>query len=386
MSNHQDFNSYNSRKNKSANPADSEEFNIEFPDDEIEDDAEETPAQERELTEEEAYYLRRQRRRQKQEEQRRREQRRDRIFVLCAIVLIIVISIGVYKMVSPVVKRNAAVKTTAESSESDKETTEPVSIKESDSAAESTGNAAVSTESAAEAADSTASETAATDVPVTEDPAAQITNAPTKSHDPADSTDENGNWVPPYPTDITVPSWITQDYIDVNEKTRPGRALTSVDNIVVHYVGNPGSTAKANRDYFNEIPLHDDERGASAHFVVGFDGDIVQCVPLGEMAQANYPMNDYTISIETCHPDETGRFTENTYRTLIKLVAWLCEEYGLTADDVIRHYDVSGKLCPIYYCPNTVDNPYGHPEEWDRFREEVRFYMSTYPDIAATNP
>ncbi|MBR6322907.1 MAG: N-acetylmuramoyl-L-alanine amidase [Lachnospiraceae bacterium] len=199
-------------------------------------------------------------------------------------------------------------------------------------------------------------------------------------------TDENGNWVPPYPTDIKIPSWITVDLIDVNEKIRPGRLLTSVDNIVVHYVGNPNTTAKSNRDFFNDIPTHDNEKGASAHFVVGLDGEVIQCVPLGEVAFANYPRNDFTISIETCHPDDTGKFTETTYWSLIRLISWLCEEYGLTSEQVIRHYDVSGKYCPCYYCPNNQDNPYGHPDAWDQLKADVAYYIKRFPNIGEIDP
>ena len=42
---------------------------------------------------------------------------------------------------------------------------------------------------------------------------------------------------------------ITEDFLTVNPYSRPGTALTKVNNIVVHYVANPGSTAKENRDY-----------------------------------------------------------------------------------------------------------------------------------------
>ncbi len=335
----------------------------------------------RELTEEEEFELRRERRRRKQLEQRRKAKRREKIFVAAFLLIFITIVVGIFLIIRA--NRKDSPKK-ADGKDLVVETTEGESLEtaaESTTAAPASETAAV-VETPAETAETIPvvipSETAGGDV--------AVTNSERETTDPLNSTDENGNWIPPYPTDVKVPSWITEDYIDINEKTRPGRALTSVDNIVVHYVGNPGTSAKANRDFFNDIPLHADEKGASANFIVGFDGEIIICVPLGEMAQANYPRNDFTISIETCHPDVTGKFTETTYRTLIKLVAWLCEEYGLTEQDVIRHYDVSGKYCPIYYCPNTPDNPYGHPEEWEKFKMEVAYYMLKYPNIAETDP
>ncbi len=381
MSNRQEFDREPYRKEK--RPADRYgDFEVEFPEDELEEEE----AEERPLTEEEIFELRRKKRRAAREARERARKQKQRLFIAActaALALILIIVIVVARSTDSEDRKPA---------DQQNQTTEAVKQESQPSGkedAEKTGSEedTVSPESQSPAAEETPVTDAAEQQPSeTADPASLVTDAARETTNPLDSTDENGNWIPPYPTDITVPSWITQDYIDIHEKTRPGRLLTSVDNIVVHYVGNPGTSAKANRDYFNDIPLHDDERGASAHFVVGFDGEIIQCVPLGEMAQANYPRNDYTISIETCHPDETGKFTETTYRTLIKLVSWLCEEYGLTADQVIRHYDVSGKYCPMYYCPNTLDNPNGHPEEWEQFKAEIRYYMDKYPDISATDP
>ena len=63
-----------------------------------------------------------------------------------------------------------------------------------------------------------------------------------------------------------------------------------------------------------------------------------------------------TLSIEVCHPDATGQFTQASYDALVKLTAWLCDYCGIGRDHVIRHYDVTGKLCPLYF----VD----HPDAW----------------------
>lgn len=349
---------------------DYDDFEIDFPEDEFPDPLK----RKRQLSEEEIYELRRKKRRAMQLEQKRAAKRRERAFVAVFIAALLAVSVGLFLIIRAV-RSDQDPGESSDAAVSDKTDRETASETQQES----------TTERAALNSEETSKEPE--DAAETDDPNTLVTDATKQTEDPLKSTDENGNWVPPYPTNITVPSWITQDFIDISEKTRPGRALTSVDNIVIHYVGNPGTTAKANRDYFNDIQYHDNERGASAHFVVGFDGEIIQCVPLGEMAQANYPKNDYTISIETCHPDETGKFTETTYRTLIKLTAWLCEQYGLTSDDVIRHYDVSGKLCPIYYCPNTYgDNPYSHEEAWEQLKADVKYYMWKYPNIAETDP
>ena len=133
--------------------------------------------------------------------------------------------------------------------------------------------------------------------------------------------------------------------------------------MVVHYVGNPGTTAAANRSFFANLALTH-ETYASAHFVVGLKGEILQCVPLTEIAYCSNTANDYTVSIEVCHPDDTGKFDDATMESLEALVAWLCETFDLDPDaDVIRHYDVTGKICPKYYVENE--------DAWLAFRADV---------------
>lgn len=165
---------------------------------------------------------------------------------------------------------------------------------------------------------------------------------------------------------IEMPDWIEQDLIRKNIYSRPAVSLQYVNDIVVHYVANPGSTAKQNRNYFDGLADQGQEGGtsASAHFVIGLEGEIIQCIPIDEIAYASNNRNYDTISIECCHPDETGKFTDATYQSLVKLTAWLCDAVKIGREDVIRHYDVSGKACPLYF----VD----HEEAWEAFREDVK--------------
>lgn len=145
---------------------------------------------------------------------------------------------------------------------------------------------------------------------------------------------------------VTVP-----DYVDVqiitNITARKGIELKEINNIVVHYTGNPGSTAQNNRDYFNKFTTT-----VCSHFVVGLDGEIIQCLPIDERSAASNHRNKDTISIEVCHPDTTGKFNDETYASLVKLTAWLCDNSDLDKNDIIRHYDVTGKNCPLYFVEN----------------------------------
>ncbi len=157
---------------------------------------------------------------------------------------------------------------------------------------------------------------------------------------------------------IKIPEWIDVQLIHIHSTARTGKELETVKNIVIHYVGNPGSTAQNNRDYFDK-----DSTEVSSHFVVGLEGEIIQCVPLYERSAASNQRNKDSVSIEVCHPDEGGRFAEATYASVVKLTAWLLHEYGLTEADVIRHYDVTGKLCPLYYVQ--------HEDAWTALKNDI---------------
>ena len=164
--------------------------------------------------------------------------------------------------------------------------------------------------------------------------------------------------------DIEVPDYVEQDYLTVNEWSRPGTELEQIDGVVIHYVGNPGTTAHANRNYFESLSSGQEGTYASSHFIVGLEGEVIQCVPLTEVAYASNERNADTVSIEVCHPDETGEFSPVTYDRAVELTAWLCVRFELDPEtDVIRHYDVTGKECPRYYVE--------HPEAWDAFRADV---------------
>lgn len=163
---------------------------------------------------------------------------------------------------------------------------------------------------------------------------------------------------------VEVPEHVKQDFLTVNEWSRPGTPLEEINAVVIHYVGNPSTTAQANRNYFESLSSGELGVYASSHFIVGLQGEVVQCIPLTEIAYASNTRNDDTVAIEVCHPDETGKFSSATYQQVVELTAWLCQEFRLDPEqDVIRHYDVSGKICPKYY----VD----HPESWEQFRKDV---------------
>lgn len=162
-------------------------------------------------------------------------------------------------------------------------------------------------------------------------------------------------------------------YIDVelltpNPYSRPQLPIEQVNYIAIHYTANPGSTAMSNRDYFENLATTQENK-VSSHFVVGLEGEVVQCIPTSEMSYATNSRNVDTISIECCHPDETGQFNDATYSSAVKLTAWLCTRFGLGTDQVIRHYDVTGKDCPKYYVEN--------PDAWIQMKSDIAAQIQT---------
>jgi len=147
----------------------------------------------------------------------------------------------------------------------------------------------------------------------------------------------------------------------------------------MHWVGNAGSSAEANRNFFES---RKDGKGGygSAHFIVGLQGEIIECIPVSEAAwhvgsktytvytrtylSAGNP-NYCTIGIEMCHPRADGAFTNATLDSACKLAASICEKNHLNPyRDITTHKAVVGwKDCPRYWCEN--------PGELQRFQRMV---------------
>ena len=162
-----------------------------------------------------------------------------------------------------------------------------------------------------------------------------------------------------------APPEIVEDFLEVNDYSRPGTTVNRIKSIFVHYTANPGTSAQQNRSYFANL-AQTQERSASAHFIIGYEGEILQCSPLDEQAYGVKTRNDDSLSIECCYLNENGEFTQETYDTLIHTLAWLMQEYDLTTEDILRHYDCGGKKCPLYYVE--------HEDAWEKLLEDVNNY------------
>lgn len=154
----------------------------------------------------------------------------------------------------------------------------------------------------------------------------------------------------------------------------PGTA-DRIKYLVIHYVGALGG-AKANCQWYAS-----GYRGASAHYYVGFDGEIWQSVEDNNIAwhcgakSYKHPecRNANSIGIEMCvrnngNMSDTSRdwyFEDATVKSTIELTKWLMKKYNISPDHVIRHHDVTGKICPNPYVFNQGEHT------WKGFKEAI---------------
>ena len=163
------------------------------------------------------------------------------------------------------------------------------------------------------------------------------------------------------------------------------RRSSAIQYLVVHYTGAPG-TARNNGAYFASRG----DIGASAHYFVD-EHDIVQSVPDSSRAwhcgAAAYKhpecRNDNSLGVELCcypNGDGTWYFEPETVANAVQLIRALMAQYNIDIDHVVRHYDVTGKVCPEPFVRDA--------SAWAEFKarltapETEEEYMTRYNTVA----
>lgn len=156
------------------------------------------------------------------------------------------------------------------------------------------------------------------------------------------------------------------------ENFRAGRK-SPVEYLVLHYTANQGDTARGNLDFFaREVTK------SSAHYFVDRN-EVCQSVPEGAAAYhvggktRKHPrcVNDNSIGIELC--DSAFRVPRETEQRALELARDIIQRYHIPPENVLRHYDVTGKLCPLPW----VRDPAG----WWTFKEKLEDDSMTYDDF-----
>jgi len=174
---------------------------------------------------------------------------------------------------------------------------------------------------------------------------------------------------------------VIQNLLTINPYSRPGKKLSTVRGIVIHWVANRNSTAAANRNFFES--RKNGTRGyGSAHEIIDLNGDVVVCIPENEMAfhvgspnpytkealdyLSAYP-NNCTYGIECTHIAYDGKMSDETYKTLVDRCADLIMAFGLEESErpLWLHKEVVGwKDCHRWFVE--------HPAEWRDFKKKVK--------------
>ena len=147
---------------------------------------------------------------------------------------------------------------------------------------------------------------------------------------------------------------------------RAGRTQP-VRYIVMHYTANNGDTARNNCDYYHRVG----GLQASAHYFVDEHG-VMQSVREGDTAwhcgaRAYWHpecRNGNSIGIEMCsrkRADGSYYIKPETVANAAALAREIMQRYGIDTDHVLRHYDVTGKRCPMPW----VDDP----AQWAAFKD-----------------
>ena len=166
---------------------------------------------------------------------------------------------------------------------------------------------------------------------------------------------------------------IIQKPMKKNKYSRPATNRNKTTKIAWHFTGQHDVPAKNTVSYFSNVVASGYKVNgryiyASSHLVIGLEGEIYQLMPFNEIAYTTNQANYYSIGIECATTGTDDHYSDKEYVSMVKTGAWLAQIYGLDPrEDFIRHYDVTGKICPRYFV--------NHKIQWKQFKLDCYNYM-----------
>lgn len=159
------------------------------------------------------------------------------------------------------------------------------------------------------------------------------------------------------------------EFIQCNSGNYSAGRWQPIKYIVMHYTANNGDTARNNCDYYH----NNGGIQASAHYFCDEYG-VMQSVKESDTAwhcgakSYWHPecRNSNSIGIEMCsrkHADGSYYIKPETVDNALALAKDIMQRYDIDADHVVRHYDVTGKHCPMPW----VDDP----QQWYDFKARL---------------
>lgn len=165
-----------------------------------------------------------------------------------------------------------------------------------------------------------------------------------------------------------------EKFMKINKYGRPGTKRRRTTKIAFHFTGQHDVSAKNTVSYFSNVVANGYRVNgryiyASSHLVVGLQGELYYIVPFNEIAYTTNSANAYSIGVECATTGADDHYTDEEYKTMVKTGAWLAQTYRLDPrNDFIRHYDVTGKICPRYFVNNV--------KAWKQFKLDCYNYMT----------
>lgn len=209
---------------------------------------------------------------------------------------------------------------------------------------------------------------------------------------------------------------ITQKLSTTNTTAKSNR---SIKYIVIHYTA--GVTSAKNAALNTAAWFSNSSAKASADFIVD-DTYVVQYNPdirnryTWHCGGSKYNtkggslygicINANSIGIEICSNNSTGKvtnandmnwyYTEETLKNATELIKQLMQEYNIPIENVIRHYDVTGKPCPGIvgwnadtgdeskwnaFKASLVEPVCNHENEIEKLKAEVELWKNKYIEL-----
>lgn len=215
---------------------------------------------------------------------------------------------------------------------------------------------------------------------------------------------------------------VIRAHISAGHPNRPGTKLSALKAIVIHYTqnDNPGATDTMNVKYIGRKYVKKDGKSfeadgltpfrfGSAHVFCDMDS-VTEAIPLDEVAwgcgDKNYKggyqriaekvfkrrQNFETISVEICNNDAIKNSSEDWDRAVSNALQWcvtFLQQYNLKVDFtgslypqaveeapetgkilLLRHYDITGKICPKPFVDQQKD--------WEMFVKEIARQVESY--------
>lgn len=176
------------------------------------------------------------------------------------------------------------------------------------------------------------------------------------------------SWIPAAPGNYRTP--------------RPPRSSNDIDLVVIHITDGGARLAEQTARWFanpNQHNLRGEEIHVSAHYVVGRQGEVVQCVRHEDIAHHAGRANPRSVGIEHVVPRSEGGLTDEQYGASVRLVSWLGDQLRIPLDSQhIKGHAQADHRTTHRTCP---DRAFDWTEFWMRVASQTE---ETFDEMIAS--